>query len=172
LEFGAEEARITNMLIAVISDTHNRTGSVIAALAIMAERGVECIVHCGDIEDADTVRLFPAHTHFVFGNCDHDRTGIAHAVEDIGATLHGAWGQLELAGRSLAFTHGDDRALLHDLEYADAFDFLFHGHTHIAKEHRTGMTRVINPGAIQRVAVRTFVLLDLPSGAVESATVE
>jgi putative phosphoesterase len=160
------------MRIAVISDTHNRMASVKAALAIIADRGIECILHCGDIEDADTVRLFPAHTHFVFGNCDYDRTGIVDAVDAIGAALHGAWGQLELAGQTLAFTHGDDRALLHDLEHADAFDFLFHGHTHIAKEHRTGRTRVINPGALQRVAVRTFVLLDLHSGAVESVSVD
>jgi putative phosphoesterase len=160
------------MRIAVISDTHSRTVSVQAALQIMAERGVERILHCGDIADGATVRLFPAHTDFVFGNTDYDRNGIERAVADIGATLHGAWGQLELAGQKLAFVHGDDRQLLHDLEHADTFDFLFHGHTHIAREHRTGKTRVINPGALQRVAVRTFLLLDLPSGATESVTVE
>src|SRR5690242_6746323 len=94
-----------SMLIAVISDTHSRVVSVQLALQVMTERGVDAILHCGDIQDADTVRLFPAHTHFVFGNCDHDRAGIARAVDDIGATLHGAWGQLELADRSLALTH-------------------------------------------------------------------
>jgi putative phosphoesterase len=160
------------MLIAVISDTHNRVVSVKSALQIMAERKVELILHCGDICDGETVRLFPAHTHFVFGNCDYDRGEIQRAVADIGATLHGAWGQLELAGQSLAFVHGDDRQLLDNLENADAFDFLFHGHTHIAKEHRIGKTRVINPGALQRVAVRTFLLLDLPTGTAESVTVE
>ena len=159
------------MRIAVISDTHDRTSSVQAALAIMIERDVELIVHCGDICDPDTVRFFPEHTHFVFGNCDHDRTGIEGAVADISATLHGAWGHLELAGKSLAFTHGDDRQRLSELEQADTFDFLFHGHTHIAREHRTGKTRVINPGALQRVAIRTFLLLDLPAGVVETVTV-
>jgi uncharacterized protein len=159
------------MLIAVISDTHSRTSSIERALAIMAERGVELIIHCGDLQDADAVRLFPAHTHFVYGNCDHDRTGIEQAVGNIGATLHGPWGHLEFEGVTLAFTHGDDGRLLHELEHAD-FDFVFHGHTHIAREHRAGKTRVINPGAIQRVAVRTFILLDLPGGAVESITVD
>ncbi|MBI3821399.1 MAG: YfcE family phosphodiesterase [Planctomycetes bacterium] len=160
------------MRIAVISDTHNRAESVQNALAIMAERGVEYIIHCGDICDGDTVRLFPVHTHFVFGNCDYDRDDIESAVAAIGAKLHGDWGQLQLAGQSLAFVHGDDRQMLADLEQAGTFDFLFHGHTHIAKEHRTGKTRVINPGALQRVAVRTFVLIDLPSGEVESVAVE
>lgn len=160
------------MRIAIISDTHGRTVSVQIALAIIAERGVEAILHCGDICDGATVQLFPVHTHFVFGNCDYDRGDIERAVQEIGATLHGAWGHLELAGCSLAFMHGDDPQLLHDLEHADTFDFLFHGHTHVAKEHRTGKTRIINPGALQRVARRTFLLLDLPSGETESVTVE
>ena len=160
------------MLIAVISDTHNRQVSVNQALAVMAERAVDLVIHCGDIEGGATVRLFPAHTHFVFGNCDRNRDEIEEAVAEIGATLHGAWGQLELADRRLAFVHGDDLQLLHDLEHADTFDFLFHGHTHVAREHRTGKTRVINPGALQRVAVRTFLLLDLPSGDAETVTVE
>src|SRR5437016_5846567 len=84
--------RRATMLLAIISDTHSRTVSVESALQIMAERGVETILHCGDIQDGDTVRLFPAHTHFVFGNCDHGRKEIERAVADIGATLHGAWG--------------------------------------------------------------------------------
>lgn len=160
------------MRIAVISDTHSRTSSVQSALQVMAESEVELILHCGDIQDGGTVRLFPAHTHFVFGNSDYDRGAITRAIADAGATLHGTWGQLELGGQSLAFVHGDDHRLLHDLEHADAFDFLFHGHTHIAQEHHTGKTRVINPGALQRVAVRTFLLLDLLSGATQSVTVE
>ncbi len=159
------------MLIAVISDSHSRTSSVQAALRIMAERKVELIVHCGDICDGATVRLFPAHTHFILGNCDYDRGDIEQAVAATGATFHGAWGQLNAAGQSLAFAHGDDPVLLNDLVHAD-FDFVFHGHTHLAKEHRVGKTRVINPGALQRVAVRTFVLLELPGGAVESVTVD
>ena len=160
------------MRIAVISDTHSRTTSVWNALSIMAERGVELIVHCGDICDGQTIELFSSHTHFVFGNCDYAKNDIERAVSDIGATLHGAWGQLEIAGCSLAFTHGDDHRLLHDLEHADTFDFLFYGHTHVAKEHRTGKTRVITPGALERVARRSFLILDLPSGETETVTVE
>jgi len=159
------------MRIAIISDTHNQSIPVADALTIMEESAVELIMHCGDICDAATVRLFPAHTHFVFGNCDYARNEIAKAVAEIGAMVHGAWGQLEIAGCSLAFTHGDDYQRLHELEHADAFDFLFHGHTHIAKEHRTGKTRVINPGAFQRVATRTFLLLDLPNGETTRVTV-
>src|SRR6516165_4539669 len=155
---------LIQMNTAGLDDTHSSVVSVQSALQIMAERDVELILHCGDIQDGDTVQLFPGHTHFVFGNCDYDRHEIERAIADIGATLHGAWGHLEIAGQALAFTHGDDRSMLRDLEHADSFDFLFYGHTHVAREHRTGKTRVINPGALQRVAVRTFALLDLDSG--------
>lgn len=160
------------MKIAVISDTHSRASSVRNALAVMTARGIELILHCGDICDDDTVRLFPAHSHFVFGNCDFLRDEIEAAMRDVGATSHGAWGQLELAGRLLAFTHGDDHRLLTDLANANTFDFLFHGHTHIAGERSVGKTRVINPGALQRVDRRTFLILDLASGAAEAIEVE
>ena len=160
------------MKIAVVSDTHSRTGTVVSALSLIAPYQVELIIHCGDIDDAETVPLFPKNTQFVFGNCDMDRGGIRTAVAALGATLHEPFGNLELAGQRLAFLHGDDKQLLHDLEHAAAFDFLFHGHTHVAKEHRTGCTRVINPGALFRARPKSLLILDLPSGQAESVLVD
>lgn len=162
---------MASMLLAILSDTHSRTTTIVRALNIIADRGADLILHCGDIEDAESVRLFPACTHFVFGNCDFDRAGIREAVQDIGATVHEPFGHLELEGTKLAFVHGDDKHLLRDLEHADAFDFLFHGHTHVAAEHCAGRTRVINPGALHRARPKTFVFLDLTTGAVESVPV-
>jgi putative phosphoesterase len=160
------------MKIAILSDTHSKQSTVRIALDLAAQREVELILHCGDIADADTVRLFPAHTHFVFGNCDYERDAIEAAAQEVGASLDPAWGHVERAGKQIAFTHGDDYTRLHDLEQSGAFDFVFYGHTHVAKEHRTGKTRVINPGALYRAAVKTFVVLDLPSGEMETVEVE
>lgn len=160
------------MKIAILSDTHSRTATVQAALKLIAPYNVELIIHCGDIEDDETVALFPGNTHFVFGNCDHDRDGIRRAVQELGATLHEPFGHLELAGKQIAFVHSDDRRLMRDLENADAYDFLFYGHTHEAKEHRTGKTRVINPGALHRARPKTFAILDLRNGRLESVVVE
>ena len=160
------------MKIAVISDTHGRTETVQEALRLIAPRLVELIIHCGDIDDAETVALFSKQTHFVFGNCDHDRAGIRAAVTALGATLHEPFGVLELAGKRLAFLHGDDGHLLRDLEQADTFDYIFHGHTHIAKDENRGRTRVINPGALFRARPKRFVILDLPSGEAESLTLD
>jgi uncharacterized protein len=160
------------MKIAILSDTHSKQSTVEAALAEARRRRVELILHCGDIADDETVRLFPAHTIFVFGNCDYMRQDIARAVDEVGATLQEPYGHVEHDGKLIGFVHGDDRQLLLDLERADAFDYLFYGHTHQAEQHRTGKTLVVNPGALYRTAVKTFAVLDVETGAIETVVVE
>jgi putative phosphoesterase len=160
------------MKIAIVSDTHSKLSTVRAALTAASKRHVELILHCGDIADDDTVRLFPAHSIFVYGNCDYYRADIARAIDEIGATLQEPFGHVEHGGKVIAFVHGDDRTLLRDLEHADTFDFLFYGHTHEAEEHRTGKTRVINPGALYRTAVKTFAVLDVATGVVETVVID
>jgi putative phosphoesterase len=160
------------MRIAIVSDTHSRTATVQRTLALIAEHDPELILHCGDLEDADTVRLFPAGTQFVFGNCDHDRKGIRAAVEEIDARLHEPFGHLQLDGKTLAFLHGDDPHLLRDLIVAETFDYLFHGHTHVRRDERIGPTRVINPGALHRARPKTFAILDVATGELRTLEVE
>jgi putative phosphoesterase len=161
------------MLVGIVSDTHGRHHTVEKALALLRQRSVSVVLHCGDIDDAETVRLFRGlPTHFVFGNCDWDKEELRRAIEESGATLHGAWGELELEGVKIAFLHGDDGRLFRDVEGSGHFDFLFYGHTHQAREHRTGPTRVVNPGALHRARVKTFVVLDTATGALESVPVE
>src|SRR4051794_32415373 len=110
------------MRIAIVSDTHSRYATVEAALQAIEAARVELILHCGDIEDAETVWLFPGNTHFVFGNCDTERASLRQAIYGIGATLHEPFGKLDLDGVQVAFLHGDDGALLHELEHCGAYD--------------------------------------------------
>src|SRR2546421_2646113 len=98
------------MKIAIVSDTHSRYQTVETALQLIEARGVELMLHCGDIEDADTVWLFPGNTHFVFGNCDTERASLRQAVYGIGATLHEPFGKLDLDGVKVAFLHEIGRA--------------------------------------------------------------
>jgi putative phosphoesterase len=160
------------MLIGIVSDTHSRHQTVEDTIRILKERRVEHVLHCGDIEDPETIHLFAGlNAHFVFGNCDSDREGIRAAVRESGLSLQEPFGDLELAGKKIAFLHGDDKRLMRDVEHSGHFDFLFYGHTHQAEEHRTGNTRVINPGALHRARPKTFVLLDLSSGKIESVVI-
>jgi uncharacterized protein len=157
------------MKIGIVSDSHGRRPAVRLALGELRKQGVHTVLHCGDIDDAETVRLFRGFAaHFVFGNCDGDREGLRQAMEEIGATLHENFGSVELEGVKIAFVHGDDSGLLRDLERAAYYDFLFYGHTHSAEEHRTGPTRVVNPGALHRARPKSFVVLDLATRAVET----
>ena len=159
------------MKVAILSDTHGRQVTVGLALGQIRDRGITTVLHCGDIDDPETVALFRGlDAHFVFGNCDHDKEELRRAIEGAGATLHGHWGNLELGGLEIAFLHGDDPCLFREVEQSGHFDYLFYGHTHQAGEHRTGPTRVINPGALHRARPKTFVVLDLESGQVESVT--
>jgi putative phosphoesterase len=161
------------MQIGIVSDTHGNRRTVNLALAELRDRGVTTVLHCGDIDDPETVALFRGFTmHFVFGNCDYDKVALREAMADIGATLHDSFGSVEIEGVKLAFTHGDDKLLMRDVERSGYYDFLFYGHTHQAEEHRTGPTRVINPGALHRARPKTFIVLDLESRNVESLTVE
>jgi len=160
------------MRIGIVSDTHGNRLMVNLALAELRQRGITTILHCGDIDDPETVALFRGFTtHFVFGNCDTDRAALHAAMTDIGATLHDHFGSVELEGVKLAFLHGDDKIRMRDVERSEYYDFLFYGHTHEAEEHRSGPTRIINPGALHRARPKTFVVLDLGSREIESVTV-
>ena len=161
------------MRIGIVSDTHGNRQMVTHALAELRERGITTVLHCGDIDDPETVEMFRGFTtHFVFGNCDVDKAALRAAMDDIGATLHDPFGNVELEGVKLAFLHGDNTILMHDVERSGYYDFLFYGHTHQAEEHQSGPTRVINPGALHRARPKTFVVLDLGSREVESVIVE
>jgi len=160
------------MRIAIVSDTHSRQATVSRVLELLGPRRIDLVLHCGDIEDAETVELFKGiPTHFVLGNCDFDKDGLRRAMRKTRATLHEPFGNLELAGRKIAWLHGDDKQLLRDLENSGHFDYLFYGHTHHAEQHRSGATLVINPGALYRARPKTFVVLDLRTGELQSIEV-
>ncbi len=161
------------MKIAILSDSHGRHRTLSRALEEVRRSGIEVVIHCGDIEDRESVLLFSGlQAHFVLGNCDHDRRTLKSAVMHAGGTLHENFGHLECEGVRIAFLHGDDQGLMRDLENCGAYDFLFYGHTHVAAEHRIGPTRVVNPGALHRAKVKTFAILDLTDKRLESVVVE
>src|SRR5262245_25521378 len=142
------------MKIAVLSDTHNQIDRTRRALDLARRAGAGMVLHCGDIEESPVVELFRGwDAHFVLGNCDWSPDALEQAITDIGATLHDRYGHVEASGVTLAFTHGHESGLLADLERSGAYDYLFHGHTHVAVERLAGRTRVINPGALHRAAV-------------------
>src|SRR5205823_11082435 len=103
--------------------------------------------------------------------CDGDKAGIRRTVESIGGTLHDRFGHLKLAGKQIAWLHGDKPDLKHDLEMSGHYDYLFYGHTHIAEQHLVGKTLVINPGALFRARQKTCLVLALPGGEMDTIVI-
>jgi putative phosphoesterase len=156
------------MKIGIVSDSHGRVDNVEMALSILGEKGAQTVIHCGDIDDASSVRLFAGwDAHFVFGNCDNDYESLKAAIREIGAKLHDAFGILEIEGYKIGFTHGHLDSPMRHLKQRGDLHYIFYGHTHQPDEFLLGSTRIINPGALHRASPKTFALLDLKTGELE-----
>lgn len=151
------------MRIGIVSDSHGHVINTRAAVRMLESLEVEQVIHCGDVGGDEVVGLFsPWPTHFVYGNVD-DRRLLGRAIAAAGQTFHEAFGSIELAGRRIAFLHGDDTPLLRQTIAGGQYDLVCHGHTHVAKQVHHGATLVLNPGALYRATPHSIALVELPA---------
>jgi putative phosphoesterase len=149
------------VIIGILSDTHDRADWMAAGIRTLQKAGAAFFIHCGDIGGQDCIDLLAGlPSAFVFGNTDFDRAGLARYAAQVDVACYGNFGDLELDGKRVAVLHGDDYRLKQRLLAAQQHDYLFQGHTHVRADQRVGRTRVINPGALHRAAVKTVVTLD------------
>jgi len=154
--------------LAVLSDSHDDLGAVRRARRLLEARGVGTVIHCGDITSPGTVsELGGLDVHWVFGNCDLHRGGLAAAMEREGHTCHGTHGVLELEGVSLAFTHGDRPELLRELLDSGDHRAVLHGHTHLRERSTPDGILLLCPGALAHAEPPGFAILTLPGLRVE-----
>jgi hypothetical protein len=137
------------MLLGIISDTHGHVKRTYAAIAELEQRNVSEILHCGDINTPEVVRLF-AHipTLFVYGNVDRRREALQEAVDAV--FRHGSIAEFHTIvrdGKEIGICHGHTRQLSTFLT-SNAYDYVLSGHTHVRKDERQGRVRAINPGAV------------------------
>jgi putative phosphoesterase len=150
------------MLLGVVSDTHAHVENARRAVRMLESLDVAEVIHCGDIGSAEVVPLFSQWpTHFVFGNVDYDLAELRAAIKKAKLHCHERFGQLQLAGRKIAFLHGDDRKQFDAAIDSQQFDLVCHGHTHIARQEQIGKTQVLNPGALYRANPHTLAVVDL-----------
>jgi putative phosphoesterase len=149
------------VIIGILSDTHDHADAVKAGLDILTAAGAEFYVHCGDIGGPHCIDLLAGlKCAFVFGNTDYDRAGLARYAASIDVPCYGNFADLELAGKRIAVTHGDDYRLKQRLLSEQKHDYFLQGHTHVRADERVGRTRLINPGALHRASVKTVATLD------------
>ena len=156
------------MLIGILSDTHDRVDAMAAAVRVLAGRGAQVYIHCGDVGGERVLdHLAGLTAHFVTGNTDYDRQGLLRYGRSIDVSGHHPMADLTLDGKRFAVLHGDDHRLQKQLLAAQDHDYLLHGHTHLRDDRRVGRTHLINPGALHRAAEKTVALLDTATDRVE-----
>jgi hypothetical protein len=165
------------MRIGLLSDSHGRSAITQRAVDLLAGRGVELLLHLGDVGGAEVIdalltghdaqgRLVPA-VRVVFGNTDYDWPILSRYAQPLGVAVDHPMGQIDLGdGRTLMFTHGDRDDLVRQAMQRRA-TYLCHGHTHCRRDERLDQTRVINPGALHRAAVYSAAVLDTAADRVD-----
>jgi putative phosphoesterase len=123
-----------DMTIAVVSDTHG----LVRPQLVRALRGVDHILHAGDVGDEDVIETLRA---------------LAPVTAVRGNTDTGAWAlhlpettEVRLGTKRVYLIHD-----LHRLRFdpqEDGLDVVVHGHTHQARVDWRGKLLVLNPGSV------------------------
>lgn len=124
------------------------------------------VIHCGDWNTADSVRVVLEYGTPVFGilgNAD-----IKSEVED--ALVLGAEG---FEQKFLSFKLDNKKiGVIHDIREPilaiNTLDVVFYGHTHKQKESEKNGARIVNPGALENEI--NFAVYDTTSGKIDFVT--
>jgi putative phosphoesterase len=154
--------------LGIISDTHGRLNETVLAVKLFRERGVQAVLHCGDIGSCAVARAFQGiETHFVLGNVDGTGESLRQAIEETGNRFHGLFGSLEQSDKRIAFLHGHQSQRFDQETESGNWDLMCYGHTHIAALQMHGSTMLLNPGAFERVFRPTIAIVTLSDLTVE-----
>lgn len=159
------------MKIGVMSDTHDNLSNTMAVLSTCRDRGIDTIVHCGDLTSLEMVSHFQGfRVIFTTGNMDHTTGAIKKRLgkmrEDnfAGLVYKGS-----LGGVPIAVTHSHVDGKIMELVRENRFKWIFHGHTHEKRDEVIRGVRIVNPGALGGLGrePRTFCIVDLDAENVE-----
>jgi putative phosphoesterase len=160
------------MIVGLLSDTHDRLTATVAGINLLQQAGAEIFIHCGDVGSEQIFdQLAGLKSVFVWGNNDLDRTGLARYAQALHIQNGGTFVELDLDGKRVAVTHGDDQKIFRRVIEDQRHDYLFVGHSHIKMDKRIGKVRLINPGALHRANPKTVAVLDTQSDIVRFITV-
>ena len=158
--------------VGLLSDSHGRAERTERAVDALLAAGADMLVHAGDIETEQVLDCLAGHNaHIVWGNCDWDRAGLERYAKDIGISVHGDAGEVEVDGVRIAFTHGHLAAAIRTA-MASGAAYLVHGHTHERRDERVDGVRLINPGALHRARPFTVAVLTPRTGELRTIEVQ
>lgn len=159
------------MKIGVMSDTHDNLSNTTAVLSTYRDRGIETIVHCGDLTSPEMVSYFQGfRVIFTTGNMDHTTGEIKRRLEKMSEdNFAGLVFKGDLGGVPIAVTHSHVNGKIMELVRENRFKWIFHGHTHEKRDEVIRGVRIVNPGALGGLGreSRTFCIVDLDTENVE-----
>lgn len=159
------------MKIGVISDTHDNLSNLIVVLSTFRERGIDTVIHCGDLTSPEMVSHFGEfRIIFASGNMDHAAGQIKKRLEKMREDNYaGLVYKGKLGGVSVAVTHGHVDGKIMALIHEKNLKWIFHGHTHEKRNEVIQGVRIVNPGALGGLGrePRSFCIVDLDSEHVE-----
>ena len=142
--------------ICVVSDSHDRSEPLAAAISAAHTAGAKAVIHCGDVIGAHTLRAslkLGLPIHVVHGNNIGDTMAIQNLMNKSGGNLiyHGMDATLELDGKRIFVTHYPHYG--HGMACTGDYDLVCCGHSHIAEvatldNIKGGKTTLINPGTV------------------------
>ena len=163
------------MKICIVSDSHDRSDPLVAAIMAAQTSGAQAVIHCGDLIGVNTLRAslkLGIPIHAVHGNNVGDVSALYRmmAKSDGLFTYYGQEASLELGGRRIFVTHMPN----HGQAFACTgdYDLVCHGHSHTAhvgkqKHVKGGECWLVNPGSVAGIdapgvkAIPTWILGDL-----------
>ncbi len=144
------------MKICIVSDSHDRSAPLVAAIMEAQAFGVQAVIHCGDLIGVNTLRAslkLGVPIHAVHGNNIGDVASLYRmmAKSDGLFTYYGEEASLEFAGRKIFVTHMPHHG--HAFACTGDYDLVCCGHTHVAQVGRQnnikgGSSWLVNPGSV------------------------
>jgi uncharacterized protein len=172
--------------ICIVSDSHDRSEPLAAAVTAAHAAGAKAVIHCGDVIGAHTLRAslkLGLPIHVVHGNNVGDQMAMQNLMAKSAGKLvyHGMDATLELGGRRIFITHYPHYG--YGMACTGEYDLICCGHSHIAEvvtfsNVKGGHTTLVNPGTVAGIhapgiiAPYTWILGDLESMIFEIHTLE
>jgi len=134
------------MKIGIISDTHDNLPRLGKALEIFADKGVESIIHAGDLISPFVwldLKKAGIPMTAVFGNNEGEWLMLVEWAKGAGEIKKGPI-QLEIGGRKIALMH--EPVFIDPLADSGHFDLIVYGHTHVLEKRERNNALIVNPG--------------------------
>ncbi len=153
--------------IGIISDSHDNCDAMKEVMEIFKREGVAFVIHAGDIVAPFTAKIMEESGipyRGVFGNNDGEREYTKQITNNkISSDIL----ELDLFGKRFFVIH--NLAEVEGIQYADYYDYVIHGHTHVTELKQIGKTLVLNPGELGGwlSGKHTYILLDTETNLAE-----